>query len=285
VAASNPAAKAFRRIDRQQKSRRRGQAPGSIRIFRPRDPRVHRVVINLNRPISERAVGPIPIGSASAYLPDMKVHEIMTIRPRSIAPENTLIEAAGLMRELDVGALPVWDNNELAGMLTDRDLVVRGIADGRDPSQATVADVMSGGVEFVFGDQEVEEAVQIMEQHQIRRVPVLDRGKRLIGIVSLGDIATSSNPAFSGLALRDVSEPRDPSSRQRRLSRESEPARMPRAPGGRRSPGEDRRTGGKRTPRARTKSKSTGRGQKTRATSGKRKVTGKRKSRRAHASR
>lgn len=170
----------------------------------------------------------------------MKVHQIMTNRPRSVAPENTLVEAAGLMRELDVGALPVWDNNELAGMVTDRDLVVRGIADGRDPSASTVSEVMSGGVEFVFGDQEVEEAVRVMEQRQIRRLPVLDRGKRLIGIVSLGDIATSSNPAFSGLALRDVSEPRNQSTRQRRLSRESEPIRMPMVPGARRGPSRSR---------------------------------------------
>jgi predicted transcriptional regulator len=210
----------------------------------------------------------------------------MTGRPRSVAPENTLVEAAGLMRELDVGALPVWHDNELAGMLTDRDLVVRGIADGRDPSQATVAEVMSGGVEFVFGDQDVEDAVRLMEQHQIRRVPVLDRGKRLIGIVSLGDIATSSNPAFSGIALRDVSEQRNPSSRRRRLSRESEPARMPRVPGGRRGPEEDRRTSVKRTPRARTKNKSSGRGRKsTAATARPKKSNARKSSRRARAAR
>jgi CBS domain-containing protein len=208
----------------------------------------------------------------------MKVHEIMTGRPRSIAPENTLVEAAGLMRELDIGALPVWDNNELAGMLTDRDLVIRGIADGRDPSEATVAEVMSGGVAFVFGDQEVEEAVRIMERYQVRRVPVLDRGKRLIGIVSLGDIATSSNPAFSGMALRDVSEPRNPSSRQRRLSRESEPPRIVRISAGRRGPDDGRHATTKRAPRARTKSKSAGRRQKSRATTSKKKTAGARKS-------
>lgn len=171
----------------------------------------------------------------------MKVHEIMTGNPRSVAPETTLVEAAGLMRELDVGALPVLDNEQLAGIVTDRDIVVRGIADGQDPHTANVREVMSGGTEHIYADQEVEEAVQVMEKRQIRRLPVVDRGDRLVGMVSLGDIATSSNPAFSGLALRDVSEPNQPSARRRRLARESEPARMPAVPGRGRGAGASQR--------------------------------------------
>jgi hypothetical protein len=84
--------------------------------------------------------------------------------------------------------------------------------------------VMTPGVIHVFADQEVEEVVRLMEDRQIRRVPVLSREERLVGIVSLGDIAMSSNPAFSGMALRDVSEPRSPNARQRRLAEQSEPA-------------------------------------------------------------
>jgi CBS domain-containing protein len=166
----------------------------------------------------------------------MKVHEIMTAHPHGIGPNNTLVEAAGLMRELDVGALPVFDDDELAGLVTDRDLVVRGLADGRDPNSATVSEVMSGGVQYIFADQEVEVAAHMMESAQVRRLPVMDREKRLVGIISLGDIATSSNPAFSGLTLRDVSEPNEPTARRRRLSRESEPTRMPNATAGRRGP-------------------------------------------------
>jgi CBS-domain-containing membrane protein len=127
------------------------------------------------------------------------------------------------MRELDVGALPVCDEDRLAGMVTDRDLALRGVADGKDPNTATVRDVMTPGVFYVFADQEVEEVARVMEDRQIRRVPVLNRGKRLVGIVSLGDIAISSNPAFSGMALRDVSEPTNPTARQRRLAQRSEP--------------------------------------------------------------
>lgn len=151
----------------------------------------------------------------------MKVHEIMTAHARCVSPDNTLVEAAGLMRQLDVGALPVCDDDKLRGMVTDRDLVLRGVADGRDPNTTSIRDVMSQGVIYVLADQPVEEAVQIMENRQIRRLPVLNRGKRMVGIVSLGDIATSSNPAFSGMALRDVSMPAEPSARQQRLAARS----------------------------------------------------------------
>ena len=125
----------------------------------------------------------------------------MTAHARSVAPDTTLVEAAGLMRELDVGSVPVMEGDEVAGILTDRDIVVRGVADGMDPNLTKVSDVMSGPIEAISADDEVEIAVRIMEQRQIRLLPVLDAGKRLVGMISLGDIATSSNPAFSGMAL------------------------------------------------------------------------------------
>jgi CBS domain-containing protein len=173
----------------------------------------------------------------------MKVHEIMTAHARCVGPENTLVEAAGLMRELDVGALPVCEEDRLAGMVTDRDITLRGVARGRDPNTTPIRDVMSPGIVYVFADQEVEEVARIMEQRQIRRVPVLNREKRLVGIVSLGDIAISSNPAFSGIALRDVSEPRDPSARQRRLAERSQPPKMPKVPEATRAPAAAKRSG------------------------------------------
>lgn len=162
----------------------------------------------------------------SGYVRAMKVHEIMTAHARGIAPDNTLVEAAGLMRELDVGALPVFNGEELTGMVTDRDMVLRGIADGRDPTNTSVGHVMSQGVIFVMADQEVEEVARIMQEKQVRRLPVLNAEKRLVGIVSIGDIAISSNPAFTGMALRDVSQPASPTTRQRRLSQASEPSRV-----------------------------------------------------------
>ncbi len=135
----------------------------------------------------------------------MKVTHIMTAHASCVAPDNTLVEAAGLMRKLDVGALPVCEIDRLAGMVTDRDIVLRGVADGRDASTTTVRDVMSQGAFFVYGDQSVEDAAELMEQKQVRRLPVLNREKKLIGIVSLGDVAVNSNPAFTGLALKEVS--------------------------------------------------------------------------------
>lgn len=146
----------------------------------------------------------------------MKVHEIMTAHARCVSPDNTLVEAAGLMREMDVGALPVCENDRLAGMLTDRDMTVRAIADGRDPNTTAVRDVMTPGIVYVFADQDVEEAARQMQEREIRRLPVLNREKRLVGIVSLGDIAMSSNPAFSGITLREVSQPENPDGRQRK---------------------------------------------------------------------
>lgn len=146
----------------------------------------------------------------------MKVHEIMTAHARCAGPENNLVEAAGLMREMDVGALPVCDNDRIAGMVTDRDIVVRAIADGRDPNDTVVREVMTPHVVYVFADQSVEEAARIMEEREVRRLPVLNRQKRLVGVLSLGDVAVSSNPAFSGITLREVSQSNDPDSRDRK---------------------------------------------------------------------
>lgn len=200
----------------------------------------------------------------------MKVHEIMTGHAHSVTAETTLVEAAGLMRELDVGALPVCEGDTVAGIVTDRDIVVRGVADAVDATSSCVRDVMSGGVVGVSADDDVELAARIMEQHQIRRLPVLDRARRLVGMVSLGDIATSSNPAFSGIALRDVSEPNEPSARRRHLERESATARMPSVPGARRGPATGARAGGSAGSRGRSSAESRGASQSRRASSSRR---------------
>jgi CBS domain-containing protein len=193
----------------------------------------------------------------------MKVHEIMTAHARCVGPQNTLVEGAGLMRELDVGALPVCENDRLAGMVTDRDITLRGVAGGRDPNTTPIREVMSPGIVYVFADQEVEEVTRLMEERQIRRVPVLNREKRLVGIVSLGDIAMSSNPAFSGMALRDVSEPRDPSARQRRLAERSEPPRMPKVRAGTPVPAAAKRSDGDTARRRSTSTKKSSRSKTT----------------------
>jgi CBS domain-containing protein len=140
----------------------------------------------------------------------MKIREIMTPDAQCIRPDETLVDAASLMRQLDVGVLPVCDDEAVVGMLTDRDIAVRAVADARDPSTTLVREVMSPGTIFVFDDHNVEEAVRVMEQHQIRRAPVLNREKKLVGIVSLGDIAVDASAALSGEVLKYVSQPAEP---------------------------------------------------------------------------
>lgn len=137
----------------------------------------------------------------------MKIKDIMTPKARCVAPATTLSDAARLMREIDVGSLPVCDNDRLSGMVTDRDIVVRGVAEKVDPATTEVRAVMTPGVSYVFEDQEVAEAARIMEERQIRRLPVVDTDKRLVGIVALADLATEAGSELSGEALREISEP------------------------------------------------------------------------------
>lgn len=140
----------------------------------------------------------------------MKIREIMTPDVQCVGPGESLIDAAGLMRQLDVGALPVCEDQEVIGMITDRDITIRAVAEGRLPENTTVRDVMTSGVVCVFDDEDVSAAVDVMEKHQIRRAPVMNREKRLVGILSLGDIAVDASPALSAEALREVSHPAEP---------------------------------------------------------------------------
>lgn len=140
----------------------------------------------------------------------MKIREIMTPDAQCVGPEETLVDAASLMRQLDVGVLPVCDEGDVVGMLTDRDIAIRAVADSRHPGTTKVREIMSPGSVCVFDHQEVDEAVRIMEEHQIRRAPVLNRERRLVGIVSLGDIAVDGSAELCGEALKRVSQPAEP---------------------------------------------------------------------------
>lgn len=111
------------------------------------------------------------------------------------------------MSNLDVGALPICDDDRLAGMLTDRDIAVKGVARGCDPQKTQVREAMSEGIIFIYDDQEVGEAARLFETKQIRRLPVLNREKRMVGIVSLGDLAVNAGEALGGEALKEVSQP------------------------------------------------------------------------------
>ena len=137
----------------------------------------------------------------------MQLSDIMSHDVEVISPDSTIQDAADKMKSLDVGALPVCDGARLLGMLTDRDITIRAVASGC-PASTPVRDAMSPDTIYCFDDEDVRRAAKIMEDKQIRRLPVLDRQKRLVGIVSLGDIATQTNDTkLSGEALNQVSQP------------------------------------------------------------------------------
>jgi len=142
----------------------------------------------------------------------MQLKEIMTPNVEVVRPDASLQEAAERMMKLDVGPLPVCDGERLVGMLTDRDITVRAIAQGRDPKTTQVQEAMSPDVIYCFEDQDVEDAADLMEEHQIRRVVILSRDKKLVGIVSLGDLAVAADKedlddAEVGEVLEQVSQP------------------------------------------------------------------------------
>ena len=143
----------------------------------------------------------------------MQVREVMTKGAECVGPDDTLQAAARKMKALDVGPLPVCgENDRLVGMLTDRDIVVRAVAEGHDPRTAKVRDAMTEGVTYCYEDDAVADAASLMSEKQIRRLVVLNRDKRLVGIVSLGDLAveTGGDRQVAGKALEGVSQPAAP---------------------------------------------------------------------------
>jgi CBS domain-containing protein len=136
----------------------------------------------------------------------MKVREIMTTDVRCAAPETTLDDVARMMREEDTGAIPVLDGDDLVGIVTDRDIVVRCIAEGDDPREITAQEVISGSPQTITPERNVEEASRIMAEAQVRRLPVCENG-RLVGIISIGDIAVKQpEETIAAETLESVSE-------------------------------------------------------------------------------
>jgi CBS domain-containing protein len=137
-----------------------------------------------------------------------RVADVMTRHPATVRPDATVAQVAAMMRARDIGAVPVCDGARLVGMVTDRDIAVRATADGRDPQVTYVRDVMSSGIAWASQDDPVERAARIMTEHRIRRLPIVDARKNLVGIVSLGDLAVETgDDALSGETLERISEP------------------------------------------------------------------------------
>ena len=136
----------------------------------------------------------------------MKVKDVMTSDVQLANPDQTICEAACVMAEADAGALPVSDGERLVGVITDRDIAIRAVADEKSPD-TPVREVMSKEVLYCFEDETVEHVAKNMGEQKVRRLPVLDRKKRLVGIVSIGDLALSTKPNVTGQAVAGISKP------------------------------------------------------------------------------
>lgn len=137
----------------------------------------------------------------------MKVSEVLTRNIKYVSRGTSLEEAAKLMKDHDCGSIPVADGDKLVGMVTDRDIVIRCLADGKNPLTVSAEECMSSGVLYCYDDQDVEEVLANMGQQAVRRLPVVDRNKNLVGIVSFGDLsAACKDKARCGEAMEQIRE-------------------------------------------------------------------------------
>lgn len=138
-----------------------------------------------------------------------QVSDLMTRGVRTMSPNDSCLLAAQAMQELNIGSLPVCDSDRLVGIVTDRDIVVRAVAQERP--DARLRDIMSPEPLYCYADEPVEQALQTMRGEQVRRLPVVDRDKRLVGVLAMGDVATDGeDESAAGEALCDISEPSKP---------------------------------------------------------------------------
>ena len=136
----------------------------------------------------------------------MRVSEAMTRDVRVARPNQTIQDAAKMMSDVDAGVLPVGENDQLVGMITDRDIAVRGVAQDKGPD-TPVREVMTADVKYCFEDDDTADVARNMADIQVRRLPVLTRDKRLVGIISLGDMAVTEGASQAGEAVAGISQP------------------------------------------------------------------------------
>lgn len=136
-----------------------------------------------------------------------KVRDVMSNRPRCVSPDTPISEAAELMESEDVGSLPVLEGDELAGMITDRDIVIRAVARGKDPRGMPVREVSTREVVTVRSDEDLSEALKLMASYQVRRLPVVDDGNRLVGVLAQADIAQGAKEKTVGEVVEEISKP------------------------------------------------------------------------------
>lgn len=135
----------------------------------------------------------------------MKVKEMMHKNVEWVSPDTTVAAVAKKMKDHDVGAIPVGENDRLIGMITDRDIAMRAVANGKDASNLTARDVMSRGVTWCHDSDDAGEAAHIMESKKVRRLPVIDANKRMVGMLSLGDISHAASQRTTAEVIKAVS--------------------------------------------------------------------------------
>lgn len=142
----------------------------------------------------------------------MQVSDAMSKDLELVSPDATVREAAEKMKTAGVGSLPVVDNGQLVGIVTDRDITIRATAEGISPEEGRVSEVMSASPDHIFEEDDISVAANLMKTRQVRRLPVLNQDKKLVGILSLGDVAVEGDDKLSGDALEGISQPSEPKS-------------------------------------------------------------------------
>ena len=135
-----------------------------------------------------------------------RIREIMTSNPSTVEPDKTVVDAARIMKQEDAGVVPVTENGRLTGMVTDRDIAIRVVAEGRDPQSTPVREVASKDLVTVDPEQDLDEALRLMAKHQVRRLPVVEEDGRLVGVVAQADVARHGDDTKTGQVVQEISE-------------------------------------------------------------------------------
>lgn len=134
------------------------------------------------------------------------IQKIMTTNPSTIEPKQSVVEAARIMKQEDAGVVPVTENGRLTGMVTDRDIAIRVVAEGKDPQSTAVREVASTDLVTIDPQQDLDEALRLMAKHQVRRLPVVEEDGKLVGIVAQADVARHAAPVRTGEVVEEISE-------------------------------------------------------------------------------
>ena len=134
------------------------------------------------------------------------IREIMTSNPSTVESEKSVVEAARIMKQEDAGVVPVTENGRLTGMVTDRDIAIRVVAEGKDPQSTAVREVASTDLVTIDPQQDLDEALRLMAKHQVRRLPVVEEDGRLVGVVAQADVARKGDDTKTGQVVQEISE-------------------------------------------------------------------------------